>query len=98
MEIIFQSAVEYYSYVTDETGKITNGDKNLKTQTAYDISLVYIQDIDKVNEQKKDKSSIGLNCPNCGAPIKNVGKKFCEYCGTGIKEINIYSWKFNRIF
>lgn len=98
VEIIFQSAVEYYSYVTDETGKITNGDKNLKTQTAYDISLVYIQDIDKVNEQNKDKSSIGLNCPNCGAPIKNVGKKFCEYCGTGIKEINIYSWKFNRIF
>ncbi len=97
VEITFQSAIEYYCYTTDETGKITNGDKSLKTQTAYDICLVYIQDADKVNEHNKGNSSVGLNCPNCGAPIKNVGKKFCEYCGTGVKEINIYSWKFNRI-
>lgn len=97
VEITFQSAIEYYCYATDENGKITYGDKNLKTQTAYDICLVYIQDVDKVNEHNKGNSSVGLNCPNCGAPIKNMGRKFCEYCGTGIKEINIYSWKFNRI-
>lgn len=97
VEIMFQSALEYYCYTTDETGKVVAGEKELKTQTAYDISLVYIQDIDKVNEHNKGQRSVGLNCPNCGAPIKNIGKKFCEYCGTGIKEINIHSWKFNRI-
>lgn len=97
VELIFQSAIEYYCYTTDETGKITDGDKNLKTQTIYDICLVYIQDADKINQHNKGNGSVGLNCPNCGAPVKNVGKKFCEYCGTGIKEINIYSWKFNRI-
>ena len=36
-----------------------------------------------------------MKCQNCGAEAHG---KFCEYCGTGIKEINIYSWKFNRIF
>jgi endogenous inhibitor of DNA gyrase (YacG/DUF329 family) len=42
-------------------------------------------------------SAMGVNCPNCGAPVKNLGQKFCEYCGTGITEVNIRSWKFDSI-
>lgn len=97
VEVTFQSAVGYMSYLTNENGQLLSGDKDLKTQTVYDICLVYIQDISKINEHSHSESALGLNCPNCGAPIKNIGLKFCEYCGTGIKEINIYSWKFNRI-
>ncbi|MCD8025431.1 MAG: zinc-ribbon domain-containing protein, partial [Clostridiales bacterium] len=41
--------------------------------------------------------SVGVNCPNCGAPIKNLGKKFCEYCGTAVTEVNIRAWKFDSI-
>ena len=36
-------------------------------------------------------------CPNCGAPVKTLGEKFCQFCGTAIKEINIRSWKFNSV-
>ena len=38
-----------------------------------------------------------MNCPNCGAPVKTLGEKFCQFCGTAIKEINIRSWKFNSV-
>lgn len=97
VEITFQSAIGYISYLTKENGQLLSGDKSLKTQTVYDTCLVYIQDISKVEEHNHGEGSVGINCPNCGAPITNLGTKFCEYCGTGIKEINIYSWKFNRI-
>ncbi len=98
VEIVFQSAVEYIGYSEDENGKLISGDKSLKTQTVYEICLVYVQDIDKLEDYSGNGvAGMGINCPNCGAPIKNLGSKFCEYCGTGIKEINIYSWNFNRI-
>ena len=36
-------------------------------------------------------------CYNCGAPVRNLGMKFCEYCGTGVIEVNTRVWKFNSI-
>ena len=81
---------------TDENGKVVGGDKSLKRQTVYSQELIYIQDPDKM-QQAGFYSSISLSCPNCGAPIKKLGTKFCEYCGSGVKEINIRSWSFNDI-
>lgn len=94
VSILFVSSVEYYIYVEDQNGKLLFGDKEYKKQTVYETELVYVQDIDKANTAG---DSIGLNCPNCGAPIKNLGVKFCEYCGTGVTELNIRTWKFNSI-
>ena len=79
-----------------ENGKVVGGDKSLKRQTVYSQELIYIQDPDKM-QQAGFYSSISLSCPNCGAPIKKLGTKFCEYCGSGVKEINIRSWSFNDI-
>ena len=76
--------------------KVVGGDKSLKRQTVYSQELIYIQDPDKM-QQAGFYSSISLSCPNCGAPIKKLGTKFCEYCGSGVKEINIRSWSFNDI-
>ena len=39
----------------------------------------------------------GVTCPNCGAPITNLGAKFCEYCGAGIVELNVHVWSFENI-
>ncbi len=96
-EISLQSAVGLMSYITDADGRITAGDRDYRTQTVYQTTLVYVQDRDKIEQENYAEGSVGINCPNCGAPVKNTGVKFCEYCGTGIKEVNIYSWKFNRI-
>lgn len=94
--ITLESAVGLFDFITNEKDKVVGGDKSLKRQTVYAQELVYIQDSDKM-EQLGYYSSISLSCPNCGAPIKKLGTKFCEYCGTGVKEINIRSWSFNDI-
>lgn len=92
----FQSSVGHLVFVTDETGKVVSGSKELKRQTVYETDLTYIQDVSLLKDNGK-YTSYSLNCPNCGAPVKNLGTKFCEYCGTGIKEINIHSWHFTAI-
>ena len=92
--ILFVISVGYYSYIEDANGKVVFGDKNLKDQTVYEVGLVYVQDAKKAG---KEGEGLGINCPNCGAPITNLGSKFCEYCGTGVKEINIRAWKFDSV-
>lgn len=91
--ILFVASVGQYSYIEDENGKVVFGDKNLKQQTVYEIGLVYVQDVDKV----EGSEGLGINCPNCGAPIKNLGHKFCDYCGTSIVEVNTRAWKFDSV-
>ena len=92
--ITFVTAVAHYAYVEDSNGKLVHGEKNLSVQAVYETDLVYVQDVDKMDVEG---TAMGLTCPNCGAPIKNLGQKFCEYCGTGVTEVNIRTWKFDAI-
>lgn len=41
-------------------------------------------------------SAVGTTCPNCGAPVKNLGAKKCEYCGSYIEPVNIKVWKLQN--
>lgn len=91
--IMFQLAVGQYAFAEDANGKVVHGDKDTKHQTVYEVGLVYVQDAEKAGA----KSGFGLTCPNCGAPIKVLGTKFCEYCGSGVIEVNERAWKFNSI-
>lgn len=92
--ILFVSSVGSYSYTTDGSGKVVYGTREMKTQSVYETELVYVQNVDRMADGSE---GLGLNCPNCGAPIKNLGHKFCEYCGTGITEINIRAWRFSSV-
>ena len=94
--IRFQSAVGFVNYIRDIKGNIIQGTDQHKRQTVYQSEYTYIQDLKKLYSAGQHES-YSLSCPNCGAPIVNLGAKFCEYCGTGIKEINIKSWKFTNI-
>ena len=91
--IRLQSAVGYRYYAL-EGGRVTAGDRERDTQTKYNIELHYIQDPAKL--QGGDGSGVGLTCPSCGAPVTNLGSKFCEYCGAGVKEIEDRVWQINR--
>lgn len=91
--ILFELSVGHFSYIEDNDGTVVFGDKTLKQQSVYEIGLVYVQDADKVGAAE----GVGINCPNCGAPIKNLGLKFCEYCGTSVVEVNIRAWKFDSV-
>lgn len=65
-----------------------------KVQTRFELEYIYIIDEDKISSHTK---GIGLNCPNCGAPIKNLGSKSCDYCGSGVVDIVKRTWVLNNI-
>ena len=35
---------------------------------------------------------VGTTCPNCGAPITNLGAAYCEYCGSAVTLLNLKVW------
>lgn len=83
--IYLASSLEYYYSKNGETGK--------KVQTRFKTEYIYIIDSEKLGNVK----SLGLNCPNCGAPIKTLGHKHCDYCNTGVIDIVKKSWIINNI-
>lgn len=93
--ITFQSALECYHYITDSSSTIKEGSKEYKYQTKYNTDLIYIQDRNLVENELDN--ALGVNCPNCGAPLSSLGAKFCEYCGTPVIEINIHAWSFSNV-
>lgn len=92
--VVMQSSVEYIHYVEKE-GKVVEGRKDLKEQARYNVEVVYIQDRDVV-ENVLD-AGLGLNCPNCGAPLPGLGAKKCIYCDTPIVEFNLRVWNFSSV-
>lgn len=81
-------------YTKRLNGKLIEGDDKYKTQTKYNIELVYIQDMEKVGTA----TALGTVCPQCGAPIRALGAKFCEYCGAGVTPINIRVWSLHKFY
>ena len=92
--ITFQAAIQYYHYIL-EGDRIKTGRKDQMKQAKYEIKLVYIQDRDLIKESAD--SALGLTCPNCAAPISNLGAKHCIYCGSPVIEFNMHAWSFAAI-
>lgn len=84
--IYFGSSFEYYYTKGDSIRK--------KVQDRCKCEFIYVYDVDKVSQSKK---VLGLNCPNCGSPIKDLGTKNCSYCGTGVVDIVRKVWNCNDI-
>lgn len=96
--ITFQSALECYHYITNTavpSATPIEGSQTYKYQTKYNVDLIYIQDRSLI-ENELDHA-LGVNCPNCGAPLSSLGAKVCDYCGTPVIEINIHAWSFSSI-
>ncbi len=93
--ITFQTSLQYKYCLKEEGGKLLSGNPDILRQTRYNTDLVYIQDRTMVEDERD--FSLGINCPNCGAPVSGMGNKVCEYCGTPIVELNIYAWTFHNV-
>ena len=92
--VVLQASVEYIHY-TELNGKITAGRSDLKEQSRYNVEVSYIQDRDVV--EHTEDLGLGLNCPNCGAPLPGLGAKKCLYCDTPVVEFNIRTWNFSSV-
>lgn len=93
--ITFQSALESFHYFTDSDDTVIRGAKDMKEQSRYETSLVYIQNREFVENEAE--RSLGMTCPNCGAPLTSLGSKKCEYCGSPVLELNIHAWTFTAV-
>lgn len=90
--ITLQTGLQGIIYSLRE-GRLETGEDSMLSQKVYRLSYLYVQDPDKV----KDKEVLGLNCPNCGAPIRSLGNKVCDFCGSGISEVNYKVWRLMDI-
>lgn len=89
----FESAVGYVQYVKNPAGEVIKGTLERTTQTVYKVELAYIQDAEKA-QALTSGHSLGLNCPNCGAPVTTLGNKVCAFCGSAVVGLNIHTWEF----
>ncbi len=83
--IELSSSLEYFYKLGSSTGK--------KVQTRYKTQFIYVIDSVKLGDVKV----LGINCPNCGAPIKKLGHKHCEYCNTAIIDLVKKVWILNNM-
>lgn len=73
-----------------ETQTSASYDKDGKhKETRFVTPVIYVQDAMKYDPAKM---GLSLNCPNCGAPVTNLGHKQCAFCGTAIKELHERVW------
>lgn len=84
--IYFGSSLEYFCKKDNSIKK--------KIQDRFKLEFIYIIDESKVS---KDKKVLGLNCPNCGSPIRTLKNKTCEYCGTKVVDLVKKVWTCNDI-
>lgn len=73
-------------------GEVSKSSKMIKIQTVFRTELVYVQNAEKIQGKM-----IGYTCPNCGAPVRMLGVKMCEYCGTALEAVNTKAWSINKI-
>ncbi len=92
--IILQSSIEYI-YFMERNGNIEAGRNDRKTQSKYNVELIYIQDRDMI--ENLSDAGLAMNCPNCGAPLPELGAKKCAYCDSPVVEFNIRTWNFASV-
>ena len=85
------TALEYF-YKKMKGKKIVDDYSSYKKQTRYTVDFIYVYDITQIKDYTH---VIGINCPNCGAPLTDLGNKICKYCHTALDDVNLKNWMFS---
>ena len=64
-----------------------------KVQARYNTHMMYVQDANEYGHA----NGFAADCPHCGAAITDLGRKFCDYCGSEVIPINIHVWELHDI-
>ncbi|MBO5138463.1 MAG: hypothetical protein J6B89_02355 [Bacilli bacterium] len=70
-----------------------NNNSYRRVQDRVKTEFIYIIDESKIGDGVR---AIGLNCPNCGAPITSLGDKKCHYCNSANLDIVRKTWNLNN--
>lgn len=64
-----------------------------KIQARYNTHMMYVQDAAEYGYA----NGYSTSCPHCGAAVSDLGRKFCDYCGSEVIPINIHVWELHDI-
>ncbi len=64
-----------------------------KVQSRYNTHMMYVQDAAEYGYA----NGYSTECPHCGAAISDLGRKYCDYCGSEVVPINIHVWDLHKI-
>lgn len=100
--ILCETAAEYWPQA--ETGYVTGGSahkgqKNQKMmsaqahkkQTVCEAELIYVYD------SGLSGAAASVVCPNCGAPVEQLGIKQCRYCGSILHVSGAMTWSVQNV-
>lgn len=79
-----------YDYKETKKSKVIKNDNKL--QKRFSCKYIYIYDVKLFG---KYEHVFGINCPNCGAAVVDLGVKTCRYCNAHIEDINLSSWQLS---
>jgi len=88
-QIPFRAA---YKEINREGAVIAGTDEH-DSQLRCTMTMVYVQDIDQL--PSGEQTAVTTNCPNCGAPLTELGSSSCRYCGSPVEPIHIRVWQFD---
>ena len=91
--LTLQTAIEYLHYIK-QNGVVVSGSRQVPEQARYNIILLYVQDTNRLASSATN--AVGVTCPNCGATVKGLGQRQCEYCGSALQAIDIRIWRINQ--
>ena len=77
-----ETAAEYWA---EEAGN------RHKKQTVCESELVYVYD------SGLSGTAASVVCPNCGAPVEQLGVKKCRYCGSVLNISGYQTWKIQNV-
>lgn len=81
-----------HDYIQNNNGKVVSGSKTFERKFTEYWTFIKKSGL-KIDEKKSDISK----CPNCSAPIENIGQAGkCEYCGSKISTGD-FSWVLSII-
>lgn len=84
----------------------------LRAQTektiVYQAALSYMEQSHTIQERyclhysnlvtRNKGTTVAANCPNCGAPVPQMGKKACEFCGSRLVNVLGNTWEFTEVY
>lgn len=89
--LAFELAIEADYSRLDASGQLAAGGQGVRQFTGL-IEALYIQDLTKTDQPSLD--ALAFNCPNCGAPVTEIGSRQCNYCNSAIEPLNSRVWTF----
>lgn len=92
--ITFQTALEYLHYIK-QNDSVISGSVSAVEQARYNLQVIYVMDESKL--PMRDSSAFGMVCPNCGAAVRSLGNRSCEFCGVALKGVDVRLWRADRL-